>query len=160
MMNKNFYSFSATDLQGREIKMDSYKNKAVLIVNTASECGFTPQLEGLEELYKNYKDRDFVVLGFPCNQFGKQEPGDEKSIAEGCVVNYGVSFPMFSKVDVNGKNAHPLFKYLKNELGGFLGSRIKWNFTKFLIDKTGKPVERFAPITKPEKLEPHIEKLL
>lgn len=159
-MNKNFYSFSATDLQGREIKMDSYKNKIVLIVNTASECGFTPQLEGLEELYRKYKDRGFVVLGFPCNQFGKQEPGDEKSIAEGCVVNYGVSFPMFSKVDVNGKDAHSLFKYLKNELGGFLGSRIKWNFTKFLIDRTGKPVERFAPITKPEKLEPHIEKLL
>lgn len=159
-MNKTFYSFSATDLQGREIKMDSYQNKTVLIVNTASECGFTPQLEGLEDLYRKYKDPGLVVLGFPCNQFGKQEPGDEESIAEGCVVNYGVSFPMFSKVDVNGKDAHPLFKYLKNELGGFLGSRIKWNFTKFLIDKTGKPVERFAPITKPEKLEPHIEKLL
>ena len=157
---KNFYDHSAKNLQGNEIGMDNYRDKVVLIVNTASECGFTPQLEGLEDLYKKYKDEGFVVLGFPCNQFGKQEPGDEKSIAEGCVVNYGVTFPMFSKVDVNGKETHPLFKYLKNELGGLLGSKIKWNFTKFLVDRDGKPVKRFAPITKPESLEKDIKRLL
>ncbi|MCY2687685.1 glutathione peroxidase [Salinimicrobium sp. TH3] len=155
-----FYNFSAKDLQGQDLEMNDFKGKVVLVVNTASECGFTPQLEGLETLYKKYKDEGLVILGFPCNQFGKQEPGDEKSIAEGCVVNYGVTFPMFSKVDVNGKEAHPLFKYLKTELGGILGSKIKWNFTKFLIDRTGKPVERFAPITKPESLEKDIKKLL
>ncbi len=152
-----FYNFSAKDLQGQDVEMNDLKGKVVLVVNTASECGFTPQLEGLEKLNKKYKDDGLVILGFPCNQFGKQEPGDEKSIAEGCVVNYGVTFPMFSKVDVNGKEAHPLFKYLKSELGGILGSKIKWNFTKFLIDRTGKPVERFAPITKPESLEKDIK---
>ncbi|WP_324721045.1 glutathione peroxidase [Salinimicrobium sp. HB62] len=157
---KEFYEHSAKDLQGKEISMEEFRNKVVLVVNTASECGFTPQLEGLEELYKKYKEEGFVVLGFPCNQFGKQEPGDEKSIAEGCVVNYGVTFPMFSKVDVNGKEAHPLFKYLKNELGGLLGSKVKWNFTKFLVDRKGKPVKRFAPITKPESLEKDIKRLL
>lgn len=157
---KEFYDHSAKDLQGKEISMEEFRNKVVLVVNTASECGFTPQLEGLEELYKKYKEEGFVVLGFPCNQFGKQEPGDEKSIAEGCVVNYGVTFPMFSKVDVNGKEAHPLFKYLKNELGGLLGSKVKWNFTKFLVDRKGKPVKRFAPITKPESLEKDIKRLL
>jgi glutathione peroxidase len=157
---KEFYAHSAKDLQGKEIIMDEYRGKVVLVVNTASECGFTPQLEGLEELYKKYHEEGFVVLGFPCNQFGKQEPGDEKSIAEGCVVNYGVTFPMFSKVDVNGKEAHPLFKYLKKELGGLLGSKVKWNFTKFLIDRDGKPVKRFAPITKPESLEKDIKRLL
>lgn len=155
-----FYDFSARNLQGQEVEMDKFRGKVVLVVNTASQCGFTPQLEGLEELYKKYGEKDLVVLGFPCNQFGKQEPGDEKSIAEGCVVNYGVTFPMFSKVDVNGKNAHPLFRHLKKELGGILGSRIKWNFTKFLIDREGKPVKRFAPITKPESLEKDIKDLL
>ena len=155
-----FYNFSAKDLQGQDVEMNDFKGKVVLVVNTASECGFTPQLEGLETLNKKFKDDGLVILGFPCNQFGKQEPGDEKSIAEGCVVNYGVTFPMFSKVDVNGKEAHPLFKYLKSELGGILGSKIKWNFTKFLIDRTGRPVERFAPITKPESLEKDIKKLL
>lgn len=155
-----FYNFSAKDLQGQDMKMDNFKGKVALVVNTASECGFTLQLEGLETLYKKYKDDGLVILGFPCNQFGKQEPGDEQSIAEGCVVNYGVTFPMFSKVDVNGKEAHPLFKYLKSELGGILGSKIKWNFTKFLIDRDGKPVERFAPITKPESIEKDIKKLI
>lgn len=159
-MDQDFYSFSAVDLRGRETKMDNYKGKVILVVNTASECGFTPQLEGLEELYKKYAEKGFVILGFPCNQFGKQEPGDEKSIAEGCVMNYGVTFPMFSKVEVNGKNALPLFKFLKKKQGGLLGSRIKWNFTKFLIDRNGKPVERFAPTKKPEKIEPYIEKLI
>ncbi len=140
--------------------MAAYEGKVVLIVNTASKCGFTPQYEGLEELYRKHKDEGLVILGFPCNQFGQQEPGGKQEIAEGCLINYGVCFPMFDKIDVNGDTAHPLFKYLKSELGGILGSRIKWNFTKFLIDATGNPVKRYAPITKPEKLEPQIEKLL
>lgn len=155
-----FYDFTAKDLQGKNVKLEKYRGKVVLVVNTASECGFTPQFEGLEDLYRTHKNDGLVVLGFPCNQFGKQEPGDEKSIAEGCVVNYGVTFPMFSKVDVNGKDAHPLFKYLKKELGGLLGSKIKWNFTKFLIDREGKPVKRFAPITKPESIQEDIKRLL
>jgi glutathione peroxidase len=155
-----FYNFTAKDLQGNDVFMEQYKGKVVLIVNTASECGLTPQFEGLEALYKNYRGQGLEILGFPCNQFGKQEPGDEKSIAEGCVVNYGVTFPMFSKIDVNGDNAHPLFKYLKKELGSILGSKIKWNFTKFLIDRDGKPVKRFAPTTKPSGLEKDIKKLL
>lgn len=156
-MEEGFYGFSARDLQGEEIQMDRYKGKTVLVVNTASLCGFTPQLEGLEELYKQHKEKGLVVLGFPCNQFGNQEPGDEESIRKGCMVNYGVTFPMFSKIAVNGKDAHPLYKYLKSELGGFPGSRIKWNFTKFLIDKNGKPVKRFSPITKPEKIEKYLK---
>ena len=156
----NIYEYKADNLQGKEVKLESYKDKVVLVVNTASECGFTPQFEGLETLFEKYKDEGFVVLGFPCNQFGKQEPGDEESIAKGCVMNYGVTFPMFSKVDVNGENAHPLFKYLKKEQGGLLGSKIKWNFTKFLIDRDGKPVKRFASIKKPESLGTHIERLL
>jgi glutathione peroxidase len=155
-----FYNFTAKDLQGNDVSMEQHKGKVVLIVNTASECGLTPQFEGLSGLYKNYRDQGLEILGFPCNQFGKQEPGDEKSIAEGCVVNYGVTFPMFSKIDVNGDNAHPLFKYLKKELGSILGSKIKWNFTKFLIDRDGKPVKRFAPTTKPSSLEKDIKKLL
>ncbi|WP_321346050.1 glutathione peroxidase [uncultured Draconibacterium sp.] len=159
-MENNFYQFKATSLQGKEVAMDNYKGKTVLVVNTASKCGLTPQFEGLEKLYKDYKDKGLVILGFPCNQFANQEPGDEKSIAEGCLLNYGVTFPMFSKIDVNGDNAHPIYKYLKKELGGTLGSKIKWNFTKFLIDAEGNPVKRFAPTTKPEKLESHISKLL
>jgi glutathione peroxidase len=159
-MGSTFYDISATSLQGKEVPMESYKGKVVLVVNTASKCGFTPQYEGLEALYHKHKDKGLVILGFPCNQFGNQEPGDRKEIEEGCLVNYGVSFPMFDKVDVNGSNTHPLFRYLKSELGGILGSRIKWNFTKFLIDANGKPVKRFAPITKPEKIEPYIKELL
>ncbi|MDX1752131.1 MAG: glutathione peroxidase [Salinimicrobium sediminis] len=159
-MASQFYDFTASGLGGEEIKMESYKDKVVLVVNTASECGLTPQLGGLQKLYEEYKDKGLVILGFPCNQFGKQEPGDEKDIAQGCVVNYGVDFPMFAKVEVNGNNAHPLFKYLKRELGGILGSKIKWNFTKFLIDRNGKPVKRFAPVTKPESLEKEVKKLL
>jgi glutathione peroxidase len=159
-MDTKFYQFKAKSLQGKEIPMDSYKGKTVLVVNTASKCGFTPQLEGLEKMYEKYREQGLVILGFPCNQFANQEPGDEKSIAEGCVLNYGVTFPMFSKIDVNGKNTHPLYKYLKTELGSILGSKIKWNFTKFLIDKDGHPVKRFAPVTKPEKIEPYIEKML
>ncbi len=159
-MKNNFYQFSAKSIAGKEIAMKEYEGKTVVVVNTASKCGFTPQYAGLEKLYETYKDKGLVILGFPCNQFGSQEPGDEKSIQEGCLVNYGVSFQMFSKVDVNGANTHPIFKYLKSELGGILGSRIKWNFTKFVIDSTGKPVKRFAPNVKPEKMEPFLKELL
>ena len=159
-MYDNFYRFTALSLQGKDISMDLYKGKVVLVVNTASKCGLTPQYEGLETLYEKYKERGLVILGFPCNQFGNQEPGTEKEISEGCLVNYGVSFPMFSKIEVNGENAHPIYKYLKNKLPGFFGRNIKWNFAKFLIDRNGKPIKRFSPTTIPEKLENDIEKLL
>jgi glutathione peroxidase len=156
-METNFYQFSAKSLQGENVKMEDYKGKTILVVNTASKCGLTPQYEGLEKLYEKYKEKGLVILGFPCNQFANQEPGDEKSISEGCLINYGVTFPMFSKVDVNGENAHPIFKYLKSELKGALGNKIKWNFTKFLVDKDGNPVKRFAPTTKPEKIDRYLE---
>lgn len=159
-MKDHFYNYTATDIKGEEISMEDFKGKTVLIINTASKCGFTPQLEGLESLYKKYKEKGLVVLGFPCNQFGNQEPGDEKSIEEGCMINYGVSFQMFSKVEVNGKNAHPLFSFLKKEKSGLLGKRIKWNFTKFLIDKNGKTIKRFSPTTKPEKIEDYLRSSL
>lgn len=159
-MKQNFYQFKAKSLQGKEISMEDYKGKAVIVVNTASKCGLTPQYEGLEALYRKYKDDGLVILGFPSNQFANQEPGDEKSIAEGCLINYGVTFPMFSKVDVNGESAHPLFKYLKGELGSVFGRKVKWNFTKFLVDRNGKPVKRFAPTRKPESMEESIRKLL
>lgn len=159
-MEDNFYQFNARSLQGKEISMDTYKGKVILVVNTASKCGLTPQYEGLEKLYELYKDEGLVILGFPCNQFGNQEPGTEKEISEGCLINYGVSFPMFSKIEVNGKNTHPIYKYLKSHLPGFLGKRIRWNFAKFLIDRNGNPVKRFSPATKPEKLVEDIGKLL
>jgi len=159
-MENNFYQFEASNIGGKIIPMKEYQGKTIIVVNTASKCGFTPQFEGLENLYQKYKDQGLVILGFPCNQFGNQEPGDEKSIQEGCLLNYGVSFPMFSKVEVNGANTHPIFEYLKKELGGILGSRIKWNFTKFVIDSTGKPAKRFAPNVKPEKMESYIKTLL
>lgn len=159
-METNFHQFKATTLQGKEIDTDIYKGKVVLVVNTASKCGLTPQYEGLERLYKDYKDKGLVILGFPCNQFAGQEPGTEKDIAEGCLINYGVSFPMFSKINVNGENAHPIYKYLKKELTGTLGRDIKWNFTKFMVDQDGKPFKRFGPTTKPDKLRKDIEKLL
>jgi len=159
-MKNEFYQFSAKSLQGNEIKMDSYNGKTILVVNTASKCGLTPQFEGLEKLYQDYKDKGLVILGFPCNQFANQEPGDEKSISEGCLINYGVTFPMFSKIEVNGANAHPIYKYLKKELGSIFGSKIKWNFTKFLIDSNGKPIKRFAPVTKPEKIAVYLEKIM
>jgi glutathione peroxidase len=155
-MQNEFYAFSAKSLQGNEVSMENYKGMTVLVVNTASKCGLTPQYEGLERLYEKYKDKGLVVLGFPCNQFANQEPGDEKSISDNCLINYGVTFPMFAKIDVNGKNAHPLYKYLRSELGGIFGSKIKWNFTKFLIDKNGKPVKRFSPTTSPEKIEKYL----
>lgn len=160
MSDTAFYNLEANSLQGKKVAMEDYKGKVVMVVNTASKCGFTPQYEGLENLYKKYKDDGLVILGFPCNQFGAQEPGSSNDIEEFCQVNYGVSFPMMEKVDVNGDGTHPVFKYLKSKLGGFLGSRIKWNFTKFVIDRNGKPVERFGPITKPEAIEPTIKKLL
>ena len=156
----HFYNFSANTLQGDSVSMEQYKGKVVLVVNTASECGLTPQFEGLEALYRKHKDAGLVILGFPCNQFGGQEPGDEASIAQGCVLNYGVTFDMFSKVDVNGSNAHPLFLFLKNELPGTLGNRLKWNFTKFLLDAHGTPIKRYAPTTKPEDIEKDILPLL
>jgi glutathione peroxidase len=157
-MESKFYQFSAKDIRGKEVKMEEFKGKTILVVNTASKCGFTPQLEGLENLYEKYKDKGFMILGFPCNQFGNQEPGDEKSIAEGCLVNYGVTFRMFSKIEVNGENEHPLFGYLKRELGSLFGNKIKWNFTKFLINSEGKPVRRFSPVTTPEQIEKYIVK--
>ncbi len=157
-MNKNFYDFSANSLQGKEISMRDYAGNMVLIVNTASKCGLTPQYAGLEKLYRKYKDKGLVILGFPSNQFANQEPGDANSIAEGCLLNYGVSFPIFTKVDVNGENAHPLFKFLKNELKGLGNNEIKWNFTKFLVDANGKPIKRFSPLTKPEDIDRYLEK--
>jgi len=156
----NFYQFTAKSLQGKEVSMDSFKGKTILVVNTASKCGLTPQFEGLENLYQKYKSQGLVILGFPCNQFANQEPGDESSIAEGCMINYGVSFPMFSKIEVNGDNAHPIYQYLKKELSGLFGGKIKWNFTKFLVDSTGNPVKRFGPITKPEKIDQFLAKYL
>ena len=159
-MKQSFYDFSANSLQGLPISMGSYSGKTILVVNTASKCGLTPQYEGLEKLYQSYKDKGLVILGFPCNQFGNQEPGDEKSISVGCLINYGVSFPMFSKIEVNGDQAHPIYVYLKKALPGILGSRIKWNFTKFLIDSNGKPIKRFAPTTTPESIEKYLTVLL
>ncbi len=159
-MSTRFYEFKAKSLQGKEIQMSDYKNKVIIVVNTASKCGFTPQYAGLEELYKKYKDKGLVVLGFPCNQFGNQEPGDEKSISEGCLINYGVSFPMFEKIHVNGKDSHPIYQYLKNAKTSLFGKSIKWNFTKFVIDKNGKVTKRFSPMTTPASIESYIADLL
>ncbi|WP_447852749.1 glutathione peroxidase [Enterobacter mori] len=149
----HFHQLTATRLDGHLVSMADYAGKVVLVVNTASQCGFTPQYAGLEALYKKYAEQGLVVLGFPCNQFGKQEPGGADEISKTCHINYGVSFPMFEKVEVNGSAAQPLFRYLTNELPGVLGGRIKWNFTKFLIGRNGEPLKRFAPMTKPEKME-------
>ncbi len=158
--SSNFYQFKAKSLQGKEISMKSYQGKVVLIVNTASKCGFTPQYKGLEALYKKYKDQGFVILGFPCNQFAHQEPGTAEEIATFCKSQYGVTFPMFAKIDVNGKDADPLYKWLKNTLPGTLDNAIKWNFTKFLLDRNGKPIKRFESPVKPESIEKDIEALL
>ncbi len=156
-----FYDHSAKTIAGHEISLKDYAGKVVLVVNTASKCGFTPQYEGLEKLYKQYRDQGLVILGFPCNQFGAQEPGSEAEIAKFCSLSYGVSFPMFARVEVNGDGAHPLYQYLKAQQPGLLGIKsIKWNFTKFLVDKNGKVVERFAPQTKPEALANAVESLL
>ncbi|WP_377641771.1 glutathione peroxidase [Oryzobacter terrae] len=144
--------FTAATLTGQERPLAEYAGDVVLVVNTASQCGYTPQLAGLEELYAELKDDGFVVLGFPCNQFGGQEPGTEEEIGEFCQVNYGVTFPMFAKVDVNGDDAHPLFEWLKNEKKGLLGGRIKWNFTKFLVGRDGRVIERYSPTTEPSEI--------
>ncbi len=157
---EQFYSLSAKSLRGENIDMKEYQGKVILVVNTASKCGLTPQYEGLEKLYREYKDQGLVILGFPCNQFANQEPDDSKSISEGCLINYGVSFPMFEKINVNGADAHPIFQYLQEKCRGLINSKIKWNFTKFLINAEGKPVKRFAPQTEPAKLESFIKELL
>lgn len=160
-MTETVYDFSARTIDGRDQSLSDYDGQVLVIVNTASKCGFTPQYQGLEALYQELKDSGVTVLGFPCNQFGGQEPGGEAEIAEFCQLNYGVSFPMFAKIDVNGDDAHPLFEFLKQRAPGLLGSRgIKWNFTKFLIDRNGKPVARYAPQTKPEDLREDVAKLL
>ena len=155
------YDFDARSIAGRKVALSKYRGKVLLVVNTASQCGLTPQYAGLEELYRKYHDRGLEILGFPCNQFGAQEPGSEGEIAKFCETQFGLSFPMFAKVDVNGDAAHPLFKWLRAEAPGLLGSEaIKWNFTKFLVDREGNVVERYAPQTEPKALEADIGKLL
>jgi glutathione peroxidase len=154
------HDFTAKSLAGEEIPLQRFEGQVLLIVNTASACGFTPQYQGLEALHQAFAPRGFSVLGFPCNQFGGQEPGDAAEIAKFCESNYAISFPMFAKIDVNGSNTHPLFGYLKNAKSGLLGSSIKWNFTKFLVDRSGKVVARHAPTARPEGLKKQIEALL
>ena len=154
------YDFTAKSLAGDDVPLKQFEGKVLLIVNTASKCGFTPQYEGLEALHRELSPRGFAVLGFPCNQFGAQEPGDAKAIGAFCSGNYDVTFPMFDKIEVNGANAHPLYNYLKREKSGLLGSAIKWNFTKFLVDRAGQVTARHAPTTRPESLKREIEALL
>lgn len=157
----SIYDFEANNLRGQEESLSKYKGKVLLVVNTASKCGFTPQYKGLQEVYDKFKDRGFEVLGFPSNQFAGQEPGESEDIAEFCEINYGVTFPMYEKVDVKGDEAHPLFKYLSKEAPGVLGSKsVKWNFTKFLVDQEGRVLKRFAPSTTPDQIEADIAKLL
>ncbi len=157
----DIYDFNVTTIEGKEKSMSEYRGKVLLIVNVASKCGFTPQYAGLEKLHESYHDKGLRVLGFPCNQFREQEPADEKAIQNFCTVNFGVKFDMFSKLEVNGDDAHPLYKYLKSEQTGFLGTEsIKWNFTKFLVDREGRVVKRFGSTTKPEEIAGDIEKLL
>lgn len=157
---KTIFDLTAKSNKGKDVDFASFKGNVILIVNTASKCGFTPQYKALEELYKKYKDKGLVVVGFPCDQFGHQEPGSNEEIASFCQVNYGVSFPIMEKIDVNGDNASPIFKYLKSRAGGLFGSRIKWNFTKFLISKDGQTIKRFSPIKNPMSLENTIIKML
>ena len=155
------YDFQADFISGDSADLSAYKGKVLLIVNTASKCGFTPQYQGLEELYQRFKDRDFEILGFPCNQFGRQEPGNSSDISEFCQLNFGVTFPLFAKIEVNGDEAHPLFKHLKSQAPGLLGTqRVKWNFTKFLVNREGEVAKRFAPNDKPASLAGAIEALL
>ncbi len=155
------YDFDAKTIDGKEQKLDTYKGKTLLVVNVASKCGFTPQYKGLEELYRQYKDKGLVILGFPCDQFGHQEPGDEAEIKNFCSLNYDVSFPMFAKIKVNGDEAHPLYKYLKSQEKGFLGTEfIKWNFTKFLVDEKGEVVKRYAPTDTPKSIAKDLSELL
>ncbi len=160
-MSSELFDIPVTTIKGEQKTLADFGGKAILVVNTASKCGFTPQYKGLENVWQQYKDQGLVVLGFPCNQFGKQEPGDEGAISEFCELNFGVSFPLFKKVDVNGNDAHPLFVKLKKNAPGLLGSQgIKWNFTKFLLSADGQVIKRFAPTTKPEDLTAEIEALL
>lgn len=156
----NIYDFEAEDIRGQKIDLRDFEGKALLIVNTASECGLTPQFESLEKLYQEYKDQGLEILGFPCNQFGNQDSGTNAEIKEFCQINYGVSFKMFAKIKVNGSDAHPIFKYLKKETGSLLGGIIKWNFTKFLVDREGNVVNRYAPTTDPLKIKSELEKIL
>ena len=161
MSHASVFEFSANSLGGKAVDLSQYKGKVLLIVNTASNCGFTPQYKGLEAVYEQFKDKGVEVLGFPCNQFGTQEPGSADEIGAFCEKNYGVTFPLFEKIEVNGDQAHPLFQYLKEQAPGLLGSKaIKWNFTKFLVKKDGSVFSRYAPTTKPEELMDDIEKLL
>ena len=154
------YNYKVKDTNGEMASLDEYKGKVLLVVNTATGCGFTPQYEGLQKLYDKYKDRGFEILDFPCNQFFNQAPGDDEEIKSFCTLNYGTTFKRFSKIDVNGESAHPIYKYLKNNAKGILNNEIKWNFTKFLIDSEGNVVDRFAPTTNPKKIRKDIEKLL
>lgn len=154
------YDLTVKDIKGNDVSLSEYKGKVLLIVNTATGCGFTPQYDGLEKLYADHKDKGFVILDFPCNQFANQAPGTNDEIVSFCKMKFGVSFPQFSKIDVNGENESPLYTYLKKQKGGMLGSKIKWNFTKFLVDRNGNVVERYAPTTTPEKIEDDIKKLL
>ncbi|PJZ77951.1 glutathione peroxidase [Leptospira neocaledonica] len=159
-MAQNLYELTATLNNGSEKKLQDYKGKVLLIVNTASQCGFTPQYKGLQEMYDKYKGKGLEILGFPCDQFGHQEPGTDAEIQSFCQVNFGVNFPLFKKIEVNGDGTHPVYQYLKKQAPGLLGKSIKWNFTKFLIDKQGNVIKRFAPLTPPEKLDKQIEELL
>lgn len=159
-MANEFYELSANNPQGQPVNLANYKGKTLLIVNTATQCGLAPQFEGLEVLYQRYKDQGLVVLGFPCNQFSGQEPEPNETMEQTCKVNFGVTFPLFEKIAVNGPETHPLFKFLKRQLGGFFGSRIKWNFTKFLVSADGKPLKRWSPVTKPAAIESYLKKVL
>jgi glutathione peroxidase len=159
-INELFYQLTAQTPSGQIISMSEFRGKVVLIVNTATKCGLAPQFKGLEELHQKYRDNGLVILGFPCNQFLSQEPESNETMIESCQVNFGVTFQLFEKCDVNGTNTHPVFKYLKKKLGGWFGSRITWNFTKFLIDANGNPIKRFAPTVKPEAIEKDLLKLL
>lgn len=156
----NIYDFTAKDIDGVETPLKNFEGEVLLIVNTASKCGFTPQFKDLETIYEKHKDQKFSVLGFPCNQFNQQDPGNEEGIKNFCELNYGVTFPMFSKIDVNGKSAHPLFVHLRKETKGLLGDSVKWNFTKFLVDRNGKVLRRYPPTTSPLAIEKDIEELL
>lgn len=156
----SIYDFSVISAKGEKISLEKYKGKVLLIVNTASKCGFTPQYEELEKLYEDLGNEKFEILGFPCNQFAKQEPGNNDEIMQFCKLNYGVTFSIMAKIDVNGENAHPLFKYLKEQSKGILNKNIKWNFTKFLIDSKGNVVDRFAPVTAPKNIKKDIEALI
>ncbi|MER3433287.1 MAG: glutathione peroxidase [Leptolyngbya sp. ERB_1_1] len=157
----SIYDFSANSIEGQPVSLSTYKDKVLLIVNTASQCGFTPQYQGLQSIYNKYENQGFIVLGFPCNQFGQQEPGSANEIQSFCETRFGVTFPLFQKVDVNGTDAHPLFKYLAKAAPGIFGTEgIKWNFTKFLVDRSGKVVKRYPSTTKPEDIEKDIQALL